>query len=375
MSRIDYSKWDDLDCSESEEDEQTMLTKRIEKMSGKDIREVYEETHEEFFETVSGNKISSSSSRDYSSSLATSDSPTPVWRLVTHYKDLFARHVLPHLNESDQKIFSVLNKEAQRALEYAGVDLLELEGPWFEELSSVKTIEMVLKYGPPWGYDMGRAGVWSQAEFVKRLTLSGRIDFLRWAREVKKFDWDHWSPFVAASEGYLDLLEYCVDNNCPARKQETVLESIQNGHLDIVKYLVKKKFALDEEECVVLAARNGQLDILKYFMESKTRAEALKHHCTLMAVQQGQLECLKYLIEEVKTPLNVHHVVMARGYKQQECLKYLIDEKSCPKPEDITDFSFVHDRDDDDRMDTLNYVMNAMMLHDEDEQFNQYDYI
>jgi len=66
---------------------------------------------------------------------------------------------------------------------------------------------------------------------------------------------------------------------------------------------------------------------------------------------------------------------MARGYKQQECLKYLIDEKSCPKPEDITDFSFVHDRDEDDRMDTLNYVMNAMMLHDEDEQFNQYDYI
>ena len=52
MSRIDYSKWDDLDCSESEEDEQTMLTKRIEKMSGKDIREVYEETHEEFFQTV-----------------------------------------------------------------------------------------------------------------------------------------------------------------------------------------------------------------------------------------------------------------------------------------------------------------------------------
>ena len=88
MSRIDYSKWDDLDCSESEEDEQTMLTKRIEKMSGKDIREVYEETHEEFFQTVSGNKISSSSSssRDYSSSLATSDSPTPVWKLVTQQR-------------------------------------------------------------------------------------------------------------------------------------------------------------------------------------------------------------------------------------------------------------------------------------------------
>ena len=110
--------------------------------------------------------------------------PTKLWTgLVVHHVDIFAAHVLPKLNTTDRWFFSEANSESQGVLEYAGVDISKLCYN-VDECSSISTLKLVWN-NVPWGKKFEDGDVMDQAWFCEQVAGTNKLEFLKWAREVK----------------------------------------------------------------------------------------------------------------------------------------------------------------------------------------------
>jgi len=262
--------------------------------------------------------------------------PTALWTgLVLHHKDIFVSHVLPKLNESDRHFFGNSNTESWDLLEYAGVDVSE-NYVSVNECSSISTLEFLWN-NIDWGEDKLNDGtVVNEAWFIWQIAMMNKLEFLKWAREEKKCEWDEWTINAAALVGNLEMLKYCFANDCPYYEEDLCAAAAHNGHLDCLRFLLDKvKPSRETEERVAYeAAQFGQLDILKYCVEERKISDDVKLFSMASAVHKGRLDCLKYLVEEAKAPLGQWRLmVIARYYEQTECLRYL-REKGWSEPTD-----------------------------------------
>ena len=259
--------------------------------------------------------------------------PTELWTgLVLHHKDVFVSHVLPKLNKADRWFFSEVNSESWGVLEYAGVNVSEL-GHAVHECSSISTLELEWN-DMPWGEKDYRGRVMDQAWFCWQVAQTNKLEFLKWAREVKQCEWDEWTMNVAARTGNLEILKYCISNHCPCDEEASCKYAALGGHLDCVRFLFDKvKPSRDtEEDAAHQAAGHGRINILKYLIEERKIFYAVKLDCVATATRFGKLDCLKYLVEEARVPLdNCRYVAFARYYEQPECENYLL-EKGCSEP-------------------------------------------
>jgi hypothetical protein len=271
--------------------------------------------------------------------------PTAIWTgLVTHHKDVFVSHVIPKLDATDRFFFSKVNSESWGVLEYAGVDVSKLQwAVW--RCSSISTLEWVWN-DMNWGKKDKSGKVMDQAWFSEQVAGTNKLEFLKWAREVKHCEWDKRTTNKAASKGNLEILKYCFDNGCPYDEEQACLLAAGKGHLDCVRFLFDKvkPSRETEKEAALIAAIKGQTDIVKYFIEERKISEEVKGLCVYSAAGYGQLDCLKYLFEEAKVPLNVwRYVAFARYYEHPECENYLL-EKGYPEPTDEQYAEFVENR-------------------------------
>jgi len=263
-----------------------------------------------------------------------SGTPTKLWTgLVLHHKDVFVSHVLSKLNGTDRFFFSEVSRESRDVLAYAGVDVSELYVA-VNECTSISTLEWAWNH-MPWGekFEDGRV---DQAWFCERVALTNKLEFLKWAREVKDCEWDEWTINAAADEGNLEMLKYCYSNGCPYDKEESCKLAAWKGHLDCLRFLFDQvKPSRDTEgKAAMQAACGGHVDILKYFIEGRRIPDWAKIECVLNAAMYGRLDCLNYLVEEAKVPLNYwEYVAEARYHEHPECENYLL-EKGCPEPTD-----------------------------------------
>ena len=261
--------------------------------------------------------------------------PTKLWTgLVLHHKDVFVSHVLPKLNGIDQFFFSKVNLESRGVLAYAGVDVSKLRCA-VHECTSISTLEWAWN-NTPWGKKFEDGTVMDQAWFCWQVAGTSKLEFLKWAREVKHCEWDEETINEAAFKGNLEMLKYCFSNDCPCDKEESCRLAAIEGHLDCLRFLFDKVEPSRETEKVTAmqAAGYGQTDIMKYFVEERKISDAAKYECVGSAVKHGQLDCLKYLVEEAKAPLNHwQYIACARYFEHTECLNYL-QEKGCPEPTD-----------------------------------------
>jgi hypothetical protein len=261
--------------------------------------------------------------------------PTKLWTgLVLHYKDVFVSHVLPKLNETDRCFFSLVNTESRGVLAYAGVDVSQLKwAVW--QCTSISTLKWAWN-NMDWGEKDRDGDVMDQAWFCWQVAATNKLEFLKWAREVKQCEWDEWTINTAAHKGNLEMLKYCFDNDGPYDEKEACTRAVNEGHLDCLRFLFDKvkPSRETEEEVVQIIAPNGRVNILKYFVEERKISDALKLDCVATATMYGKLDCLKYLIEEAKVPLNDWRFIAFTRYKEHhECLYYL-QEKGCPEPTD-----------------------------------------
>ena len=262
--------------------------------------------------------------------------PTKLWTgLVVHHKDVFVTHVLPKLNTTDRYFFSDANSESWGVLEYAGVDISKLCVS-VHVCSSISTLEWAWN-NMPWGKKRQSGRVIDQAWFCREVAATNKLEFLKWAREVKHCEWDEWPINQAADKGNLEMLKYCFSNGCPYDEEASCKQAAGKGHLDCLRFLVDKvKPSRETERTAALqAACGGHTDIVKYFIEERKISEEVKGLCVYNAARYGHLDCIKYLFgEEAKVPLNnLQYIANARYKEHTDCENYLL-ERGCPEPTD-----------------------------------------
>jgi len=262
--------------------------------------------------------------------------PTKLWTgLVLHHKDVFVTHVLPKLNTTDRWFFSEANSESQGVLEYAGVDISKLCVS-IHVCSSISTLEWAWN-NMSWGKKDTKGRVVDHAWFCWQVACTNKLEFLKWAREVKQCEWDEWAINAATAKGNLEMLKYCFSNDCPCDEEASCKQAACKGHLDCLRFLVDKvKPSREAERTAALqAACGGHTDIVKYFIEERKISEEVKGLCVYNAARYGHLDCIKYLFgEEAKVPLNnCQYIANARYKEHTDCLNYLL-ERGCPEPTD-----------------------------------------
>ena len=187
-----------------------------------------------------------------------------------------------------------------------------------------------------WGKKFEDGNVADQAWFCFQVAGTNKLEFLKWAREVKQCEWDEKTITVAALIGNLEMLKYCFSNDCPYDEEASCKLAAKGGHLDCVRFLFDQVEPSrgTEEEAAQQAAGMGHTDILRYFVEERKISEdaEVKITCVATAAKFGRLDSLKYLVEEAKVLLDSWvYVAYARYHEHADCLNYLL-EKGSPEP-------------------------------------------
>ena len=189
-----------------------------------------------------------------------------LWSLIVKCDDICFTHILPRLNRTDLKFLYEVNTETRKLVKRSS-RARDLKEPFkVEEMSSISTLEVAWEHKSLW------SGFWSETWFCSRVAKTNKLDVLKWIREKKKCEWSAGTINRAAEHGNLEMVKYCVANECP----------------------------IDKWACAC-------------------------------AAENGHLACLKYLHEEVKAPWDYWSVYHAHENNQTECVQYLLD-KNCPLP-------------------------------------------
>ena len=184
--------------------------------------------------------------------------PTPLWKVVTDkkYKDIFETHILSKLEELDFRVFREVNTESRDACRRSGRKLLKT------------FIAETLSVNPPVVKEETRKleGKEAQRYFCSEAARTGNLVLVRWLREMKKFDWNDWTINIAAANGHLHIVTYCMEQKCP-RGELGCAYAAQFGHLDTLKYLHENGVPWDFHTCA-FARENNHLECLVYALDN-----------------------------------------------------------------------------------------------------------
>jgi len=194
--------------------------------------------------------------------------PTPLWKLVTEWKDVFEKEVLTKLNGTEQKMFSQTCRASREAVRRAKIKLSDKF--WIEELSSISQLELAwanYQWGAKGKYDDGEEYTKTQEMFCRRVARTNDLALLRWVREEKSCAWDYMTSGTVAILGNLEMLKYCVENGCEVN-EGTCATAAKHGNLECLKYLREKNCPW-KESTVYYARKNNHIDCLNYALEKK----------------------------------------------------------------------------------------------------------
>jgi len=191
------------------------------------------------------------------------DSPTPLWKFVTDHPLVFGAEVLTKFDEFDLKIFYDLCRASREVVIRSNIELNN-KIRIVEKLKSMR--ELALAWDNyRWG-ERDRFGVeFTQELFCARVASTNNLEFLKWAREVKQCAWNYWTIIQAAIQGNLEMVKYCVENDCPMN-EKACAHAADEGHLDVLKYLHEHGCPWDSWT-TYYAHENNHIDCLHYAIE------------------------------------------------------------------------------------------------------------
>jgi hypothetical protein len=257
----------------------------------------------------------------YSVEASLSDSPTPLWKFVTEIPDVFGAEVLTKLDEIDLKIFYDLCRASREVVKQSKIELNNKKR-YVYDIKSIPELELAWD-NYRWG-ERDRFGLEiTQERFCHRVAKTNNLEFLKWAREVKRCAWDKWTIISAASQGDLDMVKYCVDNDCPMNARACAYAA-EEGHLDVLEYLYEHGCPWNRWT-ITQAAFQGNLSMVKYCVENNCPMDAYACSC---AAEGGHLAILKYLREH-GCPWESKTCRCAHMRNHIDCLNYAIEQR-CP---------------------------------------------
>ena len=245
-----------------------------------------------------------------------------LWGLIVKCDDICFTHILPRLNRTDLKFLYGVNSETRKLIKRSSREGDLKETFKAREMSSISTLEFALEHKSLWRRS------WDETYFCWNVAQTNKLELLKWAREEKECEWDDRTIDAAASQGNLEMVKYCVANECPIDEMACAWAA-RCGHLEVLKYLREEvKAPWDSENCP-WAAENGHLHILEYLVERKY--DQFKIYACFLAAEFGHLDCLKYLHETAKAPWNSDAIRSAHENNHPDCVQYLLDN-DCPLP-------------------------------------------
>ena len=245
-----------------------------------------------------------------------------LWDLVVKNDDISLTHIIPRLNATDVKFLYDVNSETRKLIQRSSrADDLE-KAFKIEEMSSISTLEFALENKSLWPY------WWDETYFCWNVARTNKLELLKWAREEKECEWNSRTINLAAVQGNLEMVKYCVANECPIDESACAAAAI-GGHLELLKHLREEVEAPWDFFTAILAAKYGHLHILEYLVERKY--DKYCERACHFAAANGHLDCLKYLHETAKAPWDSLAVRYAHDYNHTKCLQYLLDN-NCPLP-------------------------------------------
>ena len=144
--------------------------------------------------------------------------------------------------------------------------------------------------------------------FCSRVAKTNKLELLKWAREEKKCKWDEGTINAAAEQGNLEMVKYCVANECPinrvgvcrcCRKRSSrvpqILTRRSQSALGLTTAIGRLKMVISTYSNILLSVSMINIRV-----------------CVLVAAENGHLDCLKYLHETAKAPWDSWGVVWAR---------------------------------------------------------------
>ena len=200
-----------------------------------------------------------------SKKLKMDDDRSPLWKFVTEIPDVFGAEVLTKLDEIDLKIFYDLCRASREVVIRSKIELNN-------EIRIVADVKSMRELALAWDNyrfdEEDEYGIrFTQEVFCWRVARTNNLTFLKWAREVKQCAWDECPIIVAARLGNLEMVKYCVENNCPMHA-EACSDTAWQGHLDVLKYLREHGCPWDWETCRCTHL-NNHIDCLNYAIEQR----------------------------------------------------------------------------------------------------------
>ena len=234
-------------------------------------------------------------------------------------RDICFQHILPSLNRTDIKFLYEVNPETRKLIKRSSRKR-ELKKKFkVEEMSSISTLEFAWEHFP-WGttithYIDGDTEVVKLDEpaFCCRVARTNELELLKWVREEKKCEWDKGTLLAATQRNNLDMVKYCVANQCPIDADACAFAA-EFGHLELLKYL--------REEV------KAPWDVITLMRAQWSLNPALR---VPDVVVSEQLECLRYAVAN-KCPGWVSYASDVDILN--ECVRY--NQEGWPEPEQRT---------------------------------------
>ena len=199
-----------------------------------------------------------------------------VWDLIVNNDYICFKHILPRLNGTDLKLLDRVNGETRALIKRASRKGELKKGFKVKEMSSISTLEVTWENRSLW------PRWWDEGDFCCEVAQTNKLELLKWAREEKKCEWDHLTITMAAGQGNLEMVKYCVANECPIDGFEVpnylreelkdglvCAQAAGNGHLEVLKYLREEVRAPWDWRTASWAALKGHLHRLEYLVERK----------------------------------------------------------------------------------------------------------
>jgi len=252
----------------------------------------------------------------------TMDERDSLWDLIVKNDDICFQHILPRLNANDVKFLYGVNSETRKLVKRS-TRASDLKKKFkVREMSSVSTLEVAWEHKSLW------PSYWDELFFCYEVAWTNKLELLKWVREEKKCKWHEYTINAAAEQGNLEMVKYCVANECPIGEYACAWAA-DRGQLECLKYLHEEVKAPWNSFTAAWAARNGHLHILEYLVERKY--DKYSRWACRDAARHGHFDCLKYLHETAKAPWDSWAVREAHKNKHPDCVQYLLDN-NCPLP-------------------------------------------
>jgi hypothetical protein len=187
--------------------------------------------------------------------------------MIVKNDDITFTHILPRLNGTDLKFLYDVNGETRALVKRSSRKGDLKKGFRVREMSSISTLEFAWEHYP-WGSRHILGEAWIERDFCLEVAKTNKLELLKWAREEKECEWHVETINAVAEHGNLEMLKYCVANECPMDEMACGIAA-QFGHLECLKYLHEEAKVPWDEYTAVWAAGNGQLHILEYLVERK----------------------------------------------------------------------------------------------------------